>query len=382
MVNRFLRIESASGIVLLAAAVAALVWANSAWSDSYHELLDERINSPLLDLTIHEVINDGLMAIFFFLVGLEIKREFVAGELRGFKAAALPIAAAVGGMAVPALIYYVLESGTPGERGWGIPMATDIAFAVGVLSLLGSRVPKALSVFLLAFAIADDLGAIAVIAIFYTDDLNITALLLGCFGLFSVFLLQRAGIRTAPLYVLFGVMTWFAFYESGVHPTIAGVALAFLTPMPGISRIEDRLHRLVAFGIMPLFALANAGVTFHSDILSDAVSSSVAMSVAIALLVGKPIGIVLASWVTSTLGYTRLPTNCSWGHMLGVGVLGGIGFTVALFIADLSFTSPEILDASKLGILGGSTAAAILGLLILTFVIRKSPTGEISKPRL
>ena len=400
--------------MLLAAAIAAMLWANSPWSESYHELLDNAIRVSLgtftLELTFHQLINDGLMTVFFFLVGLEIKREVIAGELRGFRAAALPVAAALGGMIAPALIYYMLQAGTPGEKGWGIPMATDIAFAVGFLSLLGSRVPKGLLVFLLAFAIADDLGAIVVIAAFYTEELNFLALLLGACGFLGILVFRRIGVRPVPVYLVVGILIWFAFYKSGVHPTVAGVILGFLTPMSTklsttefreetrriavqvdpepqlvarrldelerdalspLDRIEDRLHLWVAFGIMPLFALANVGVTITSGITNDKVGSSVAISVAVALIAGKPLGIVLASWITSKVGLTRLPSNCNWGHMIGVGVLGGVGFTVALFIATLSFDSPTVLDAAKVGILAGSSAAALLGLTILMFVARK-----------
>lgn len=414
VVTRFLQIEAASGFVLLAAAIVALVWANSLWSHSYHDLLDKHVSITLntftLDLSVHELINDGLMTVFFFLVGLEIKRELTTGELRGFRAAALPISAALGGMVAPALIYYTLQAGTPGEKGWGIPMATDIAFAVGFLSLLGSRIPRSLLVFLLAFAIADDLGAIVVIAVFYTETLNFMPLMLGGGGILGIFLMQRLGVRPVPVYILAGLLIWLAFYKSGVHPTVAGVLLGFLTPMSSrlslqefrdktralaaqvemepqvvarqfdklerdslspLDRIEDRLHLWVAYGIMPLFALANAGVAISGDIFDDSVGSSIAVSVAVALLVGKPLGVVIASLITTKLGLTRLPSNCNWGHMIGIGVLGGVGFTVALFIATLSFDSPTALDAAKLGILVGSGIAALLGLSILALVTRK-----------
>ena len=393
VVIRFLQVEAIGGFVLLAAAVMAMLWANSPLSDSYHELLNKGASVSLgifnLDLTLHQAINDGLMTVFFFLVGLEIKRELSAGELRGFRAASLPVAAALGGMVAPALIYYTLQAGTPGEKGWGIPMATDIAFAVGFLSLLGSRIPRSLVVFLLAFAIADDLGAIVVIAFFYTEQISFLPLLLGGCGFLGILLLQRVGVRPVPVYMLAGILIWFAFYKSGVHPTVAGVMLGFLTPMSAkhpalatggelerdtaspLNRIEGLLHPWVAFGIMPLFALANAGVTITRGITEDSVGSSVAVSVAIALLAGKPLGIVLASWITSRVGLTQLPSNCNWGHMIGIGVLGGVGFTVALFVATLSFDSPTVLDAAKVGILAGSSAAALLGLTILVFVARK-----------
>ncbi|MSQ32495.1 MAG: Na+/H+ antiporter NhaA [Dehalococcoidia bacterium] len=386
VVTRFLRIEAASGFVLLGAVIVAMLWANSPWSDSYHKLLAVTIKTIVIDLTLHELINDGLMAIFFFLVGLEIKRELVSGELKGIRAASLPVAAALGGMIAPALIYYGLQNGTPGEKGWGVPIATDIAFAVGFLSLLGSRVPRSLLVFLLAFAIADDLGAIVVIAVFYTDHLSFVPLILGGCGLIGILLLQRAGVRAAPVYVVIGLLIWLAFYKSGIHPTIAGVMLGFLTPtgakvsqpasdrnyLSALDRIEDRLHLWVAYGIMPLFAVANAGVAISSSIFDDSVGSSVALSVAVALVIGKPAGIVLASWITTKVGVTRLPSNCNWGHMLGIGVLGGVGFTLALFIATLSFDSPTLLDAAKLGILIGSSAAALFGLGILALVTRKT----------
>ncbi len=421
-VQAFMAAEASSGIVLLLAAVVALVWANAPFGETYErfwstELVIE-VGGFHLAETLEAVVNDGLMAIFFFLVGLEIKRELVLGELRDPKAAALPVMAAVGGMLFPALIYVAVVSGQGGEalRGWGVPVATDIAFSLGVLAVLGKRVPTGAKIFLLALAIADDLGGILVIALFYTSGLKLTWLGLGLAGLVLVYLASKAGIRSFVFYVPMALAIWFFFLESGVHATIAGVALAFLTPaLPMYSaseydtkarrildmylpkgetqvqrersdheammladiaresvsplvRLEHRLQPWVSFGIVPVFALANAGVRFEGDI-TDALLSRVAIGVALGLFVGKTVGISLFAWLAVRFKLGRLPRETTWRHVVGVAAVAGIGFTVALFIAALAFTTPELADDAKVGIFAGSILAGLLG----TAIFLKAP---------
>ena len=423
---RFTRIEASSGIVLLAAAIGAIVWANSAFSDTYFNILDTHLTIEAfgihLDETVHEIINDGLMAIFFFVVGLEIKRELVVGELRDPKAAALPVMAALGGMVIPAAIYVLFTSGLGGEalRGWGIPMATDIAFAVGIVALLGSRVPSGAKLFLLALAIADDIGAIAVIAGFYTDDLNTGFLLLALGGLVAVWFASRVGIRSLTFYIPAALAIWYFTLESGVHATLAGVALGFLTParphykptefeerartildqypvkaesaraqehadheallLSGITvesvsplnRMEFRLVGWSSFVIVPLFALANAGIDFRVTSISDALSSPVALGVGFGLVLGKILGISLFTIAAVRLGMGRLPTGTTWRHIFGLSAIAGVGFTVSLFIASLAFTDPGLTDLAKVGIFAGSLVAGVLGVAILLSVKRGS----------
>jgi NhaA family Na+:H+ antiporter len=424
---RFTRIEAASGIALLSAAVVAIVWANSAWSDTYFQILETHLTIEFgpfsLDETVLHLINDGLMAIFFFVVGLEIKRQLVLGDLRDPRAAALPVMAAVGGMLIPALIYLLFNAGAGEEalRGWGIPMATDIAFAVGVLALLGPRVPGAAKVFLLALAIADDIGAITVIAIFYTDELDPAYLVLAVLGLGLVWVATRVHIRSLAFYVPLGVLIWFFTLESGVHATLAGVALGFLTParrmyppaefdrraraildsfpseidseesrehadhealllsdisaeaVSPLSRLEHRLQAWSAFLVVPLFALANAGVDFRGVSLADSLTSSIALGVAIGLVVGKTVGVVLFTWLAVRLGLARLPDATNWGHVTGLGAVAGIGFTVALFVAGLAFGDPVANDLAKVGIFAGSLLAGLLGSAILLRVRPETP---------
>ena len=356
------------------------------------------------------------MAVFFFVIGLEVKRELVVGELQELKQAALPIAAAIGGMIVPACIYFSLLHGTPGERGWGIPMATDIAFVVGCLTVLGSRIPSSLRVMLLSLAIADDIGAIVVIAVGYTESLNLTALILGVVGIGIIIGLMEIGVRNLAVYLLTMVLIWFAFHESGIHATIAGVIFGLLTPTQAwisegrlgmiasntcnflrgegwsdspdrydilrkmevaarksispLKRFETELHPWVGFLIMPLFALANAGVKIH---LSD-FTSPVALAVLLGLLLGKPAGITLFSWLAVKLGLARLPQGVSWGVIVGSGFLAGIGFTMAIFIASLALKS-NLLDAAKVGIIVGSFLSAIIGLAALALLLPKSSTN-------
>ena len=403
-VAHFLHIEAASGVVLLLCTVAALVLANSPWAEPFLNFWNTPVGFNVGDFNfqhpLKHFINDGLMVIFFFVVGLEVKRELVAGELKEFRRALLPVIAALGGMVIPAGIYLALQHGKAGQNGWGIPMATDIAFVVGCLALLGARVPHGLRVLLLSLAIMDDVGAILVIAFGYSHGLNWLWLGAGIGGLVLVWLCNRSGIRNFSVYVVLGIAVWFAFHESGVHATIAGVLLGLMTPVNSyigeklssqilsdadessesplnaekirrlqwlvretVSPLEylvNALHPWVAFGIMPLFALANAGVPLH---LSDA-TSAVSIAVALGLLLGKPIGIVCFSWLFVKLGWANLPTGVDWRIMGGAGFLAGIGFTMALFIAGLALDNP-LLDQAKIGILLGSTVSAIVGMIWL-----------------
>jgi Na+:H+ antiporter, NhaA family len=421
-VVRFSEIEASSGIVLLAAAIIAVLWANSAFSDSYFTILDTHLSIQFsgfhFEETVLDLINDGLMVIFFFVVGLEIKRELVLGELRDPKSAALPVLAALGGMIVPALIFVAINAGG-GEavRGWGIPMATDIAFAVGVVALLGSRVPSGAKLFLLTLAIADDIGAIIVIAIFYTEDLSPVYLAMAIFGLLMVWVAQRAGIRAVTFYVALGLVIWFFTLESGVHATLAGVALGFLTParpmyrsdefdrraraildeypiepdspmaqehadhealllsdiaaeaVSPLNRTEHRLQIWSSFLVVPVFALANAGVDFRGLSLTEALGSSIALGVTLGLVLGKAIGISLFAYVGLKTGLGRLPDRTTWSHLFGVAAVAGIGFTVSLFIAGLAFTNPEHIELAKVGIFSGSIIAGVVG----AFILSRSP---------
>jgi NhaA family Na+:H+ antiporter len=416
---RFTQVEASSGIVLLGAALIAMVWANSAFSDVYQKILDTHVAVAVggfhLDESLLEIINDGLMAIFFFVVGLEIKRELVVGELRDRRTAVLPVIAALGGMIGPAAFYLVLNAGAGGEavRGWGIPMATDIAFAVGVLALLGSRIPSPAKLFLLALAIADDIGAIAVIAVFYTTDISLEFLALAIAGLVAVWSAQRAGIRSLAFYVPVAVLVWYFTLQSGVHATLAGVALGFLTPahpmykpaefdararaildqypiepdeleeqehadhealllstvaaesVSPLSRLENRLLGWTSFLIVPLFALANAGVDFRETSIADAVASPVGLGVALGLVLGKMVGITLFTFVTVRLRLGRLPEGTGWLHLAGLSAVAGIGFTVSLFVAELAFNDRGLIDTAKIGILVGSVAAGLIGVGLL-----------------
>jgi NhaA family Na+:H+ antiporter len=419
----------AGGLVLLACAVVAMVWANSPWAHSYHVLWETPIAIGVGDrhaaLSLHAVVNDGLMAVFFFLVGLEIKREILVGELASVRQAALPVAAALGGMIVPALLFLAFNAGGPTSRGWGIPMATDIAFALGVLALLGDRFPPALRVFLSALAIADDLGAVLVIALFYTASVSWGALA-AAFGLLLLSLAANAvGVRAATAYAVIGVALWVAVLLSGVHATVAGVLLAMTIPsrtviderallegagaalrefdlachpetvmlsnrahqaalrrlevlsekaLPPLARLEHGLHGVVTFGIMPLFALANAGVELRGG--SEAIASTIGLGVIAGLVLGKPIGIALASWLAVRAGVASLPDGVGWRTLAGTAVLGGIGFTMSLFIASLAFgDSAEWLTSAKLGILVGSVIAGVAGWSLLRFTGTRGASG-------
>ena len=377
-VRRFLRTEAAGGTVLLVAAVAALVWANSPWQDSYatvwHTEFTVRVGRWSLSEDLGHWVNDALMALFFFVVALEIKRELVEGELRDPRAAALPAIAALGGMVVPALIYVSFNAGEPGSEGWGIPMATDIAFAVGVLALVGRRVATSLKLFLLTLAIVDDIGAIVVIAVFYSRGLDVVAGGIAMLLLLTVAALLRARVTWLPLYVALAAGVWVATYASGIHATIAGVALGLLTPARRPARasvspaeaFERRLHPWTSLGVIPLFALANAGVTVRADAFDTPGAVGVFAGIVGGLVVGKALGIAAATWLAVRVGIGRLPEGATWPSIIGVAVVAGIGFTVSLFIAGLAFAAESgIEDAAKLAILTASVAAAGVGTAML-----------------
>lgn len=427
----FLRSASAGGMVLIGTTVLTLLLANSPWGPTIHHLWETPLGLDLgphfsLKKTLHHWVNDGLMVLFFLLVGLELKREILVGELSSPRDAALPVIAALGGMVCPALIYLAFNPDAPASAGWGIPMATDIAFAVGILVLLAWRVHKNLIIFLTALAIADDLGAVLVIALFYTADLNLPALAGAASVLLLLVLLNRGGIRQPLPYWIVGTVLWYLVLASGVHATIAGVLLAFTIParpatslrqfndhidrlqaelrrehgagashtfgherlaalaesverasnavQSPLQRIEHGLGPWVTFGIIPLFAFANAGIDFRKMSFGQAVAEPVTLGVLFGLLFGKFIGIGLFSWVGVRLGLGRLPAGVNWRNLLGASWLGGIGFTMSLFIGQLAFSDPLLVEEAKLGILLASLLAAVIGLLWLW-------TGATPQPR-
>jgi NhaA family Na+:H+ antiporter len=422
---RFSQIEASSGIILLIAAIAALIWANSPWGDSYFSLLEEHLSLEFLGFHLDEsllhLINDGLMAVFFFVVGLEIKRELVLGDLRDPKAAALPVMAALGGMVLPALIYYGFNAGTAASTGWGIPMATDIAFAIGIVALLGSRIPAGAKLFLLAVAIADDIGAIAVIAVFYTSDLSPGYFAAAVVGLIVIWIANKVHVRAMWFYVPMALIVWYCTLESGVHATLAGVALGFLTParsyytppefdararaildeypledpseprsqehadhevlllsdianesVSPLTRMEHKLVAWSSFIIVPLFALANAGVDFRNVSLGQAITDPVALGVAAGLVIGKIVGISAASYGAVRFKLGKLPPGTTWQHVVGLSAVAGIGFTVSLFVAGLAFDEPGLADLAKVGIFSGSLVAGTMGSIIL----RRTPRRD------
>ena len=423
--QRFVHTESGGGILLLAGALAALIWANSPWFESYERFWHTELTFDLgafsLSQDLRHWINDGLMAIFFFVVGLEIKRELVTGELRDPRAAALPGLAALGGMVVPALIYLALAGGGEAARGWGIAMATDIAFAVGILALLGRSAPSGLRLFLLSLAIVDDIGAVLVIAIFYTESIAWPALAVAAALLAAIVLIQRVGVRWVPLYVLLGLGVWLAVFSSGVHATIAGVALGLVTPavpfqrprpvslaakriadetadepaqpdedahhwldlatisreaVSPLARMENILHPWTSYLVVPLFAIANAGVHIRGTSVGDVLTHRVTLAVAAGLVIGKIVGVSLASWLAVRLGLSRLPEGVEWPHVIGAAALAGIGFTVSLFVAGLAFSDAARLDAAKIGVLGGSVIAGVVGAALLRRAARRrGPSG-------
>ena len=421
--QRFMNSNISGAIVMLAAAVLALIWANTPWGSVYERLWDTEVQlsvggfDAVSGLTLRQWVTDGAMAFFFYVVALEIKREMVSGDLRDPRAAALPIIGALGGMVVPALIYLAFNAGGPGEHGWGVPMATDIAFAVAVITAAGRRVPTGARLFLLSLAIVDDLGAIAVIAIFYTAGLSLTWLLAAAATMVTGYVLQRISVRALPPYAVLAVVCWFALHESGVHATIAGVAFGFLTPAwsfhdphrfprhakaivapieqvfadevlsyreyavtqsavrdmrrlaveteAPLDRLENALTPWVTFVVVPLFAFANAGLVLPDDALTAWLTDDVALGVALGLVLGKTIGVFGASWLAIRTRVGVLPAGTSWRHMFGVAVTAGVGFTVALFVGELAFSDPHLGESAKLGIFLGSAVAGVLGFLLL-----------------
>ena len=376
----FFKLEAASGLVLLISAVIALIISNSNFSSLYFETLQSYlfigINNIGLKMSLHHWINDALMAVFFFFVTLEIKREFIQGELSSPKQALLPIIAAIGGMLVPALIYIYINFGNGDTiNGWAIPSATDIAFSLGVLSLLGSRVPISLKVFLTALAIIDDLGAIIIIAFFYTGDLSIQYLSLLLLTFIALLILNKSGVKKFLPYLILGLILWFFTYQSGVHATISGVLLATVIPHRKkneeyslLTKIEHNISSYVAFGIMPLFALANAGVSLDGINL-ESLLSPVPLGIVLGLFVGKQIGVFLFSIIAIKLKIAQMPNNANWMSFYGVGILTGIGFTMSLFIGNLAFVENiEYIDGVKIGVLAGSLLSTLIGysLLLLT----------------
>ena len=426
--QEFFNTEAAGGALLVVCAAAALIIANSGWADAYHGLwtipIGITVGSHGLSLTLHQWINDALMALFFLLVGLEIKREAIAGELSAPRQAALPIAAAIGGMIVPALFYSMASAGDVAARGWAIPMATDIAFALGALSIVAPRAPTGLKVFLAALAIVDDMGAVLVIALFYSGDVAWNALAGAGVVLAVLIALNYAGVRSLIVYLLLGLVLWFFIHESGVHATIAGVLLALTIPTqtrlnalefsasarglldefdrtetgdyltltskgqqdaivgleraseqvtPPLLRIEHGLHGISAYLVMPLFAFSNAGVTF-----SASAADQVTLAIAVGLVLGKPLGITVASVAAVRWRLAALPEGVTWTALHGCAWLGGIGFTMSLFIATLAFDGTPLLDAAKVGILGGSVVAGVVGAVVIRAGVR-SPERSASK---
>ena len=425
-IQEFIHIQGISSIFLLGAAIAALIWANSPWRDSYHHVWELELTLSTIQLPVHAWINDALMAIFFFLVGMEIKHEIVHGELSDARKAALPIVGALGGMIVPALLFIAINYGRPGQNGWGVPMATDIAFSLGVLGMV-KGIPSELKVFLLTLAIADDIGAIVVIAFVYTRSFHVEALFIGIFFLLVMFGLRRLGITRAIVYVVLGTAFWVAVLRSGVHATIAGVILGFMVPTtPRLSLQEfqeigtDMIHRFrtawsegdtatanrllgsfeqlvnateadseritrnlndwVSFLVLPLFALSNAGVTFSGGGINGILSSRIAWGVLLGLVIGKPIGIVAFCKLAVKLGVARLPNGVTWLQMAAVGTLAGIGFTVSIFISSLAFGNPVHLMEAKTAVLVASLIAGLAGFFALRYgTNRRGAVGVTAK---
>ncbi len=379
----FFQLEAASGLILLIAAIIALVISNSNFSFLYFSTLEQYlfigINEFGLKLSVHHWINDLLMAVFFFFVTLEIKREFIQGELSNLKKAMLPIIAAVGGMVVPALFYVAINFGNSETlNGWAIPSATDIAFSLGILSLLGSRVPISLKIFLTALAIIDDLGAILIIAFFYSGDLSISYLSLILISYILLLILNRLGVKKFLPYLLVGIFMWFFTYKSGIHATIAGVLLASTIPhrikdkdFSLLIKIEHTISPYVAFMIMPLFAFANAGVSLEGLTFSS-LMSPVPLGILLGLFVGKQVGVMFFSFFAVKFGIAQMPDNSSWFSLYGVSILTGIGFTMSLFVGNLAFVENiEYIDGVKIGVLAGSLLSTIFGYFILSIAIKK-----------
>lgn len=373
-INAFFRLEMASSIILLVCAGLALLLANTTWGPAryFPAVWDEPVRIGFLQESLLHWVNDGLMTLFFLLVGLELKREIVAGQLASIRQAVLPIAGALGGMLMPALLFMLFNWHTATARGWGIPMATDMAFALAVLQLLGKRVPLGLKVFLMALAVVDDLGAILVIAAFYTTDLHL-AYLAGALGVWAAMLvLNRIGVRALSSYLVLGVGLWYCMLESGVHATLAGVLTAAAIPASGTSnqpapslKLEHFLHPVVSFFIVPLFAFANTSLVLHLAVFSE-LRSPLGLGILIGLVVGKPVGVCLLSWFVARIGWATLPAGVSWRALIGAGILAGIGFTIALFMSMLSLGEHSSGEAvAKLSILLASLLAGTIGYLVL-----------------
>ena len=424
----FLHLEAAGGIVLLAASIAALVWANvdtASYQDFWSTELTLKLGSFTQTETLQYVVNDGLMALFFLVIGLEVKREVAVGELSNRQAVLLPAFAAVGGMVLPAAVFLGVMGGQVGSSGWGIPMATDVAFALGALAALGSRVPAALVAFLLGVAVIDDIGAILIVALYYTASIDLAWLAVAVGGLLLIVALQRIHIRYIGVYVALGLVVWFATFESGVHATIAGVALGLLTPVrpfqdpaavsaeairiaeatddhpdepdadahhwrhlawlsreavSPLERVEHGLHQWSSFVVLPIFALANAGIVLDADAFSSVTETPLTLAVALGLLIGKTVGLTAGVALAVALGLSRLPDGVRWTHVVGIGALAGIGFTVSLFITGLAFSDPAMINASKIGVLGGSVLAAVTGIALLLLAGRR-PGATADAPR-
>lgn len=432
--QRFAAEEASGGILLLACTVAALIWVNSTFEHSYDGIWESHLTIGfrhyLLDEPLHFWINDALMAVFFFVVGLEIKRSIILGELASFKMAALPVVAGFGGMVVPAALYLALNAGGEGADGWAIPMSTDIAFSLGVVALLGSRVPTPLKLFLTAFAIVDDVGAVVVIAIFFTDTISLANLAVGGGLLIALVAMNVIGLRSPVVYAIVGFVVWVSFFHSGIHPTVAGVLIAMTIPLrvrinpeqfveqgralldkfasegengarrgdlalttvkqraaleeleivsreveSPLQRLEHSLHPIVAFGIMPLFALANAGVLFKGDVIG-LFTTPVSMGIILGLVVGKPLGIGIFSWIAVKSGLAYMPKGVTWTQIVGVAFLGGIGFTMSIFVTGLAFTDATLITESKLGILVASIVAGVAGYLLLRSTIKEADVSS------
>jgi len=422
--QRFFRKEAASSILLIAATIMALIWTNSSIGETYHSFWHTEVSFAFghfhISKTLVHWINDGFMSLFFFTVGLEIKREILVGELATPKKALLPVIAALGGMIVPGLIYAALNIGLPTIRGWGVPVATDIAFALGAVAVFGRRLPVGLRIFLAAFAIADDLGAVVIIAIFYTQKIVWSYLIISLFLILGLAVANFLWIRWTLVYAILGLAVWFFVLGSGIHPTIAGVIVSLFVPARGrydtdnflqnvkkitekfeceeqscgysillnqehmhavqalelachdvetpLQRLMHALHPWVAFLILPFFAMGNTGLTFHGIVFSEMVSNTVIMGIIFGLVFGKPIGVMLFSYLSVKTGIASLPKEVRWSHIFGGAMLGGIGFTMSLFLADLSFSEPQILNYARIAILSGSVLSAAVGMSYLGFI--------------
>ncbi|HDM8225359.1 TPA: Na+/H+ antiporter NhaA [Vibrio campbellii] len=383
VIRDFFKMESAGGILLVIAAAIAMTIANTPLGETYQAML----HTYVFGMSVSHWINDGLMAVFFLLIGLEVKRELLEGALKSKETAIFPAIAAVGGMLAPALVYVAFNAGDPEAiSGWAIPAATDIAFALGIMALLGKRVPISLKVFLLALAIIDDLGVVVIIALFYTGDLSTMALVVGFIMTGVLFMLNAKNVTKLTPYMIVGAILWFAVLKSGVHATLAGVVIGFAIPLKGkkgehspLKHMEHALHPYVAFGILPLFAFANAGISLEGVSMSG-LTSMLPLGIALGLLVGKPLGIFTFCWAAVKMGIAKLPEGVNFMHIFAVSVLCGIGFTMSIFISSLAFgnVSPEFDTYARLGILMGSTTAAVLGYALLHFSLPKKAAEEVA----